>query len=76
MVWIRRHQLPHEQLVVRGLYRYVRNLMYLAVLAISTGQRSVSVNDHGWGHQHVLHTRRSIAAGSPGDLGDHIMVVP
>jgi protein-S-isoprenylcysteine O-methyltransferase Ste14 len=38
---------PTEQLVVRGLYRYVRNLMYLAVLAIITGQRSVSVNDHG-----------------------------
>ena len=29
---------PTEQLVVRGLYRYVRNPMYLAVLAIITGQ--------------------------------------
>jgi protein-S-isoprenylcysteine O-methyltransferase Ste14 len=38
---------PIEQLVVRELYRYVRNLMYLAVLAIITGQRSVSMNDHG-----------------------------
>jgi protein-S-isoprenylcysteine O-methyltransferase Ste14 len=30
--------LPTEQLVVRGLYRYVRNPMYLAVLAVITGQ--------------------------------------
>jgi len=29
---------PTEQLVVRGLYRYVRNPMYLAVLAVTTGQ--------------------------------------
>src|SRR5260370_23802707 len=29
---------PAEQLVVRGLYRYVRNTMYLAVLAVITGQ--------------------------------------
>ena len=29
---------PTEWLVVRGLYRYVRNLMYLAVLAVITGQ--------------------------------------
>jgi protein-S-isoprenylcysteine O-methyltransferase Ste14 len=29
---------PTEQLVVRGLYRYVRNPMYLAVLATITGQ--------------------------------------
>jgi len=29
---------PTEQLVVRGLYRYVRNPMYLAVLAVITGQ--------------------------------------
>jgi protein-S-isoprenylcysteine O-methyltransferase Ste14 len=29
---------PTEHLVVRGLYRYVRNPMYLAVLAIITGQ--------------------------------------
>jgi len=29
---------PTEQLVVRGLYRYVRNPMYLAVLALITGQ--------------------------------------
>ena len=29
---------PPEQLVVRGLYRYVRNPMYLAVLAVITGQ--------------------------------------
>jgi protein-S-isoprenylcysteine O-methyltransferase Ste14 len=29
---------PTGQLVVRGLYRYVRNLMYLAVLAVITGQ--------------------------------------
>jgi protein-S-isoprenylcysteine O-methyltransferase Ste14 len=28
---------PTEHLVVRGLYRYVRNPMYLAVLAIITG---------------------------------------
>src|SRR5258708_33216923 len=28
---------PTEQLVVRGLYRYVRNPMYLAVLAVITG---------------------------------------
>src|SRR5260370_20206107 len=27
---------PTEQLVVRGLYRYVRNPMYLAVLAVLT----------------------------------------
>jgi len=30
--------LPTEQLVVRGLYLYVRNPMYLAVLAAITGQ--------------------------------------
>jgi protein-S-isoprenylcysteine O-methyltransferase Ste14 len=30
--------LPTEQLVVRGQYRYVRNPMYLAVLAVITGQ--------------------------------------
>jgi protein-S-isoprenylcysteine O-methyltransferase Ste14 len=30
--------LPTEQLVVRGLYRYVRNPMYLAVLAVIAGQ--------------------------------------
>jgi protein-S-isoprenylcysteine O-methyltransferase Ste14 len=30
--------LPTEQLVVRGLYRYVRNPMYLAVVAVITGQ--------------------------------------
>jgi protein-S-isoprenylcysteine O-methyltransferase Ste14 len=30
--------LPTGQLVVRGLYRYVRNPMYLAVLAVITGQ--------------------------------------
>src|SRR5499427_4252041 len=29
---------PTEHLVVRGLYRYVRNPMYLAVLAVITGQ--------------------------------------
>lgn len=29
---------PTGQLVVRGLYRYVRNPMYLAVLAVITGQ--------------------------------------
>jgi protein-S-isoprenylcysteine O-methyltransferase Ste14 len=29
---------PTEQLVVRGLYRHVRNPMYLAVLAVITGQ--------------------------------------
>jgi protein-S-isoprenylcysteine O-methyltransferase Ste14 len=29
---------PTEQLVVRGLYRYVRNPMYLAVLAAIAGQ--------------------------------------
>ena len=29
---------PTEQLVVRGLYRFVRNPMYLAVLAAITGQ--------------------------------------
>ncbi len=29
---------PTEQLVVHGLYRYVRNPMYLAVLAVITGQ--------------------------------------
>jgi len=29
---------PTEQLVVRGLYRYVRNPIYLAVLAVITGQ--------------------------------------
>jgi len=29
---------PTEQLVVRGLYRYVRNPMYLAVLAVIVGQ--------------------------------------
>jgi protein-S-isoprenylcysteine O-methyltransferase Ste14 len=29
---------PTEQLVVRGLYQYVRNPMYLAVLAVITGQ--------------------------------------
>src|SRR5215469_1671533 len=29
---------PTDQLVVRGLYRYVRNPMYLAVLAVITGQ--------------------------------------
>jgi protein-S-isoprenylcysteine O-methyltransferase Ste14 len=29
---------PTEQLVVCGLYRYVRNPMYLAVLAVITGQ--------------------------------------
>jgi len=29
---------PTEQLVVRGLYRYVRNPMYLAVLTAITGQ--------------------------------------
>jgi len=29
---------PTEQLVIRGLYRYVRNPMYLAVLAVITGQ--------------------------------------
>jgi protein-S-isoprenylcysteine O-methyltransferase Ste14 len=29
---------PTEQLVVAGLYRYVRNPMYLAVLAVITGQ--------------------------------------
>jgi len=32
---------PTEQLVVRGLYRYVRNPMYLAVLAVITGQALV-----------------------------------
>lgn len=29
---------PTERLVVNGLYRYVRNPMYLAVLAVITGQ--------------------------------------
>ncbi len=29
---------PTAQLVVRGLYRYVRNPMYLAVLSVITGQ--------------------------------------
>jgi protein-S-isoprenylcysteine O-methyltransferase Ste14 len=29
---------PTDQLVVRGLYRYVRNPMYLAVLAVIAGQ--------------------------------------
>src|SRR5581483_1587040 len=29
---------PTEELVVRGLYRYVRNPMYLAVLAVIAGQ--------------------------------------
>jgi protein-S-isoprenylcysteine O-methyltransferase Ste14 len=29
---------PTERLVVRGLYRFVRNPMYLAVLAVITGQ--------------------------------------
>ena len=29
---------PTEELVVRGLYRYVRNPMYLAVLVVITGQ--------------------------------------
>lgn len=29
---------PTEQLVVHGLYRYVRNPMYLAVLGVITGQ--------------------------------------
>ena len=29
---------PTEQLVVRGLYRYVRNPMYVAVLAVIAGQ--------------------------------------
>src|SRR5439155_21292021 len=29
---------PTAQLVIRGLYRYVRNPMYLAVLAVITGQ--------------------------------------
>jgi protein-S-isoprenylcysteine O-methyltransferase Ste14 len=29
---------PTEQLVVRGLYRYVRNPMYVAVLSVITGQ--------------------------------------
>src|SRR5215472_11763921 len=29
---------PTELLVVRGLYRYVRNTMYIAVLAVITGQ--------------------------------------
>jgi Phospholipid methyltransferase len=32
---------PTEQLVVHGLYRYVHNPMYLAVLAVITGQRLV-----------------------------------
>ena len=32
---------PTERLVVRGLYRYVRNPMYLAVLAVITGQALV-----------------------------------
>jgi protein-S-isoprenylcysteine O-methyltransferase Ste14 len=32
---------PTEQLVMRGLYRYVRNPMYLAVLAVITGQALV-----------------------------------
>jgi protein-S-isoprenylcysteine O-methyltransferase Ste14 len=32
---------PTEHLVVRGLYRYVRNPMYLAVLAVITGQALV-----------------------------------
>jgi protein-S-isoprenylcysteine O-methyltransferase Ste14 len=32
---------PTGRLVVRGLYRYVRNPMYLAVLAIITGQALV-----------------------------------
>lgn len=32
---------PTEQLVVGGLYRYVRNPMYLAVLAVITGQALV-----------------------------------
>jgi protein-S-isoprenylcysteine O-methyltransferase Ste14 len=30
--------MPTEQLVVQGLYRYVRNPMYIAVLAIIVGQ--------------------------------------
>jgi protein-S-isoprenylcysteine O-methyltransferase Ste14 len=30
--------IPTEQLVVRGLYRYVRNPMYIAVFAIIVGQ--------------------------------------
>jgi protein-S-isoprenylcysteine O-methyltransferase Ste14 len=30
--------MPTEQLVVQGLYRYVRNPMYLAVLAVIVGQ--------------------------------------
>jgi protein-S-isoprenylcysteine O-methyltransferase Ste14 len=29
---------PTERLVISGLYRYVRNPMYLAVLAVITGQ--------------------------------------
>ena len=32
---------PTERLVVRGLYRYVRNPMYLAVLAVISGQALV-----------------------------------
>ena len=32
---------PTEHLVVRGLYRYVRNPMYLAVTAVITGQALV-----------------------------------
>jgi protein-S-isoprenylcysteine O-methyltransferase Ste14 len=32
------HRLAHRQLVVSGLYRYVRNPMYLAVLAVIAGQ--------------------------------------
>lgn len=33
---------PTEQLVVHGLYRHVRNPMYLAVLAVITGQALLS----------------------------------
>jgi protein-S-isoprenylcysteine O-methyltransferase Ste14 len=32
---------PTERLVIRGLYRYVRNPMYLAVLAVVVGQALV-----------------------------------
>ena len=34
---------PTERLVVRGLYRYVRNPMYLAVLSVIAGQALVAL---------------------------------
>ena len=53
---------PTQRLVVGGLYRYVRNPMYLAVLAIIVGQAIVLWRPSSWGTGRWSRSRSSCSS--------------